>query len=62
MEPIGNEQLNGYQEVVAALAEPPKPSKREFELLQLMADGLSDTEIAEKLSISPKTYGAASTR
>src|SRR5260370_37334525 len=45
----------GYQEVVAALSEPPKPSQRELELLQLMADGLSDTEIADTLSISPKT-------
>ncbi len=55
METIGDEQLNGYQEVVAALSEPPKPSQRELELLQLMADGLSDPEIAEKLSLSPKT-------
>jgi DNA-binding CsgD family transcriptional regulator len=55
METIGNEQLNGYEEVMAALGELPKPSQRELELLQLMADGLSDREIAEKLSISPNT-------
>jgi DNA-binding NarL/FixJ family response regulator len=48
-------QLEGYEEVVAALAEPPKPSARELELLSLMADGLTDAEIAEKLSISVKT-------
>jgi DNA-binding NarL/FixJ family response regulator len=48
-------QLEGYEEVVAALAEQPKPSARELELLSLMADGLTDTEIAEKLSISVKT-------
>jgi DNA-binding NarL/FixJ family response regulator len=48
-------QLEGYEEVVAALAEPPKPSARELELLRLMADGLTDAEIAEKLSISVKT-------
>src|SRR5438094_10678710 len=46
---------DGYEEVVAALSEPPRPSKRELELLYLMADGLTDTEIAEKLSISAKT-------
>ena len=49
------EQLAGYEEVVAALAEPPKPSQRELELLSLMADGYTDAEIAEKLSISAKT-------
>src|SRR5215471_17079322 len=48
-------KLDGYEEVVAALSEPPKPSQREMELLSLMADGLTDVEIAEKLSISPKT-------
>jgi len=48
-------QLDGYEEVVAALSEPPKPSQRELELLELMADGLTDAEIAEKLSISAKT-------
>ena len=48
-------KLDGYEEVVAALSEPPKPSQRELELLNLMADGLTDTEIAEKLSISAKT-------
>ena len=47
--------LDGYEEVVAALSEPPKPSQRELELLSLMADGLTDAEIAEKLSISAKT-------
>jgi DNA-binding NarL/FixJ family response regulator len=47
--------LDGYEEVVAALSEPPKPSERELQLLTLMADGLTDVEIAEKLSISPKT-------
>jgi DNA-binding NarL/FixJ family response regulator len=54
MEP-DNEKLDGYQEVIAALSEQPKPSKRELELLYLMADGLTDAEIAEKLSISAKT-------
>ncbi len=54
MEP-DQEQLDGYEEVVAALSEPPKPSQRELELLNLMADGLTDAEMAEKLSISPKT-------
>jgi DNA-binding NarL/FixJ family response regulator len=49
------EKLEAYEEVVAALAEPPKPSQRELELLSLMADGLTDAEIAEKLSISAKT-------
>jgi DNA-binding NarL/FixJ family response regulator len=49
------EPRDGYEEVVAALAEPPKPSRRELDLLSLMADGLSDAEIAEKLSISAKT-------
>ena len=49
------EKQAGYDEVVAALAEPPKPSARELELLTLMADGLTDVEIAEKLSISSKT-------
>src|ERR1700758_1724035 len=49
------EKQSGYDEVVAALAEPPKPSTRELELLTLMADGLTDAEIAEKLSISAKT-------
>ena len=48
-------KLDGYEEVVAALSEPPKPSQRELELLELMADGLPDAEIAEKLSISAKT-------
>jgi len=47
--------MDGYNEVVAALSEPPKPSQREMELLSLMADGLTDAEIAEKLSISAKT-------
>jgi DNA-binding CsgD family transcriptional regulator len=47
--------LDGYEEVVAALSQPPKPSQRELELLALMADGLTDAEIAEKLSISAKT-------
>src|SRR5438094_5031778 len=46
---------DGYEEVVAALSEPPRPSQRELELLTLMADGLTDGEIAEKLSISAKT-------
>src|SRR5581483_9553892 len=55
MEKTENEQLDGYDEVVAALSEPPRPSQRELELLQLMADGLTDAEIAEKLSISAKT-------
>ena len=50
-----NEKRDGIDEVVAALSEPPKPSKRELELLTLMADGMTDTEIAEKLSISAKT-------
>jgi DNA-binding NarL/FixJ family response regulator len=54
MEP-DRKQLDGYDEVVAALAQPPKPSQRELELLTLMADGLTDSEIAEKLSISAKT-------
>ena len=49
------QNLEGYEEVVAALSEPPRPSARELELLTLMADGLTDTEIAEKLSISAKT-------
>jgi DNA-binding NarL/FixJ family response regulator len=49
------EKLDGYEEVVAALAEPPKPSQRELELLRLLADGLTDAEIAEQLSISAKT-------
>jgi DNA-binding NarL/FixJ family response regulator len=49
------EPMDGYAEVVAALSEPPKPSQRELELLALMADGLTDVEIAEKLSISAKT-------
>jgi DNA-binding NarL/FixJ family response regulator len=49
------EKQDGYDEVVAALAAPPKPSARELELLTLMADGLTDAEIAEKLSISAKT-------
>jgi len=49
------QDLDGYQEVVAALSEPPRPSERELQLLTLMADGLTDTEIAEKLGISPKT-------
>ena len=52
---IDREKLDGYDEVVAALAEPAKPSPRELELLTLMADGLTDAEIAEKLSISAKT-------
>ena len=43
---VERERLEGYEEVVAALAEQPKPSKRELELLYLMADGLTDTEIA----------------
>ena len=47
--------IDGYEEVVAALSEPPRPSERELQLLALMADGLTDAEIAEKLSISPKT-------
>jgi DNA-binding NarL/FixJ family response regulator len=47
--------LDGYEEVVATLSEPPRPSERELQLLALMADGLTDAEIAEKLSISPKT-------
>ena len=47
--------MDAYNEVVAALSEPPKPSQRELELLSLMADGLTDAEIAEKLSISAKT-------
>src|SRR5437588_297356 len=55
METTENEQLDGYEEVVAALSEPPRPSQRELDLLQLMADGLTDAEIAEKLSISAKT-------
>ena len=50
-----DEKLDGYEEVVAALSEPPKPSQRELELLYLMADGYTDAEIAEKLSISAKT-------
>jgi DNA-binding NarL/FixJ family response regulator len=54
MEP-NRKQREGYEEVVAALAEPPKPSQRELELLYLMADGFTDVEIAEKLSISAKT-------
>jgi DNA-binding NarL/FixJ family response regulator len=54
MEP-DNDKLDGYQEVIAALAQQPKPSKRELELLYLMADGLTDAEIAEKLGISAKT-------
>jgi len=49
------QRRDGYAEVVAALSEPPKPSQRELELLTLMADGLTDAEIAEKLSISAKT-------
>ena len=49
------QRLDGYEEVVAALSEPPRPSQRELELLTLMADGLTDAEIAEKLSISAKT-------
>src|SRR5437899_4068387 len=52
---IDRAKQDGYDEVVAALAEPPKPSQREMELLTLMADGLTDVEIAEKLSISAKT-------
>jgi DNA-binding NarL/FixJ family response regulator len=55
METIGNEQPNGYQEVVAALSEPRTPSQRGLELLQLMADGRTDNEIADALSISAKT-------
>ncbi|HZR91410.1 MAG TPA: helix-turn-helix transcriptional regulator [Gaiellaceae bacterium] len=47
--------LTGYREVAAALFEPPRPSPRELELLELMADGLTDVEIAERLSISAKT-------
>ena len=47
--------LDGYEEVVAALSEAPKPTQRELQLLALMADGLTDAEIAEKLAISPKT-------
>jgi DNA-binding NarL/FixJ family response regulator len=47
--------VDGYEEVVAALSEPPRPSQRELQLLTLMADGLTDAEIAEKLAISPKT-------
>jgi DNA-binding NarL/FixJ family response regulator len=54
MEP-DNDKLDGYREVIAALSEQPKPSKRELELLYLMADGLTDAEIAEKLGISAKT-------
>ena len=50
-----HEKRDVIEEVVAALSEPPKPSKRELELLTLMADGMTDTEIAEKLSISAKT-------
>ena len=50
-----DEKRDGIDEVVAALSEPPKPSKRELELLTLMADGMTDAEIAEKLSISAKT-------
>ena len=53
--PTDREKQAGYDEVIAALAEPPKPSARELELLTLMADGLTDVEIAEKLSISAKT-------
>jgi DNA-binding NarL/FixJ family response regulator len=53
--PTDREKQDGYDEVVAALAQPPKPSARELELLTLMADGLTDAEIAEKLSISAKT-------
>ena len=53
--PTDCEKQAGYDEVIAALAEPPKPSARELELLTLMADGLTDAEIAEKLSISART-------
>ena len=49
------QQMDAYEEVVAALSQPPMPSQRELELLTLMADGLTDVEIAEKLSISAKT-------
>ena len=49
------ELLDGYREVAATLAEPPRPSQRQVQLLTLMADGLTDAEIAERLSISPKT-------
>ena len=55
MDTDAHQTLDGYDEVVAALSEPPKPSQRELELLTLMADGLTDAEIAEKLSISAKT-------
>lgn len=55
MDADASPDLNGYEEVVAALSEPPRPSQRELELLSLMADGLTDAEIAEQLSISAKT-------
>ncbi len=55
MDSDGARDLDGYEEVVAALSEAPKPSQRELQLLTLMADGLTDAEIAEKLAISPKT-------
>ncbi len=55
MESVDREILDGYREVAAALFEPPMPSPRERELLRMMADGLTDAEIAEQLSISAKT-------
>ncbi len=55
MDSVDPELLDGYREVAAALFEPPAPSPRELELLQMMADGLTDAEIAARLSISPKT-------
>ena len=55
MESVDREVLDGFREVAAALFEPPAPSPRERELLQMMADGWTDAEIATRLSISPKT-------
>jgi predicted ATPase/DNA-binding CsgD family transcriptional regulator len=58
--------LNEAYAVVSALAEPPEPhdpvaasglSRRERQVLRLLVEGHSDRQIAETLSISPKTAG-----
>jgi|SRR5690348_660677 DNA-binding NarL/FixJ family response regulator len=42
-------------QIAEIVTQPATPSPRELELLALIADGFSDTEIADALSLSPKT-------